>query len=313
MSEAVGHLNGISRAGKRRRSRASPEAASLERLQVPLSHVRLPTGFNARTFLDTPDERKKLESLAADIGEHGLKNPLEVVLGAPTPEGEPTYLVIAGNRRYLVLTQILRLRGTVWVTLTRFATAAGPAIANLLENLQRVDLSKADLARRLHELASGSYPTIGGAPAEAISLSVLAPSFNLSLKYARELARAWRVACPALREAWVREDLPSDVVRRISSLPDMAEQEKELERWQAARTKARAAGKKGPARAKKRGAEAGEGPEPRKRGEVRSTLKRFQERLDSAEKLSTRDVDVANARIETLQWVAGERKRLTLT
>jgi ParB/RepB/Spo0J family partition protein len=110
---------------------------------LPIASVQeSPEGRNSRR---TYDERK-LNELAASILEHGVLQPILVA-----PDGD-AYLVIAGNRR---------LKAAIRAGLERIPAIIKPHLderarflVNLVENIQRVDLSSKERVDAIRQLAA---------------------------------------------------------------------------------------------------------------------------------------------------------------
>lgn len=311
------------------RSRSSLAYRMGEIAEIPLSQIVVPDGWNVRSpYVEGSKlgkiEDEKVAALAEGIRAEGLLTPLTVAPLPPDPAtGEPRYGVCAGYRRHRALTEFLKLRGSVRCTVKTFKTAWGAALLNVSENTQREDLRAADIAKRFHELLSGTYPrTDSNDLGEPVPLKTIALESGKSDGYIRHLATAWKKLSGVLREAWRELDVPTDIAIAWGRLPE-DEQFLALEEWTKAqeRDQKRAIRDRATKRAEDEesgggGTSAGatdEGkPKPRTASEIRTYLDKLQAKLDGP-RLPARDQDVINAKVEALEWAEGRRKRLTLT
>lgn len=285
------------------------------RVDIPLNKIKLPDGdFNVREEVTD----KEVESLALSIKEQGLLNPLIV----EAVEGSDTYVLTSGFRRHKALLS-LKIKGTVPVTVRKFDSAADATLVNLVENVERKDVRTADLAKRLYEMDAGEYPgasTIKD-PVEGIDVyegvgidrKVICARTGLSKSYVGNLIRCWGALCDEVKAGWRKLDIPSDEVIAWAKLDTEEEQIAAFEAWKAA------AEAKKVKKAKRAAGEAtdedGEGAAPkgpRKRKEISTMLAKFREKLESGPALKGVELEVANAKIDTLRWALGEIKRLTL-
>jgi len=86
---------------------------------------------------------KDLDELAASIKRHGLLQPI-VLIGEV---GKPPYKLISGQRRFLAHKDILK-RDKIRAVFTQRALSKTQAVVqSLVENLQRVELEYADIAK----------------------------------------------------------------------------------------------------------------------------------------------------------------------
>jgi ParB family chromosome partitioning protein len=113
-------------------------------VQLKLSQIVADSTNNARTNLTG------IEELAASIKENGLLQPV-VVESILNKKGEPTdrYTLRAGFRRFFAV-QSLGLD-----TVEAVVAEGDGDVLNLVENLQRVDISSYDYAVALHKLKAG--------------------------------------------------------------------------------------------------------------------------------------------------------------
>jgi ParB/RepB/Spo0J family partition protein len=106
-------------------------------------------GSNPRTLFDT-DGDAGLADLAASITAQGLLQPV-VVRVVAAPEGQPPYLLVAGERRLRATRDVLQ-RPTIAAIVRHDLTPDTALEATVLENLQRRDLHPLEEARGLAQL-----------------------------------------------------------------------------------------------------------------------------------------------------------------
>jgi len=107
-------------------------------------------GANPRTLFDL-DGDAGLTDLAASITAHGLLQPIIVRAATDAPEGQPPYLLVAGERRLRATRDVLK-RPTIAAILRHDLTPDTALEATVLENLQRRDLHPLEEARGLAAL-----------------------------------------------------------------------------------------------------------------------------------------------------------------
>lgn len=94
-----------------------------------------------RNFTElAPANREALLGLAESIRESGLLNPIQV-----RPIGD-RYQVVAGERRYRAVSQLLKLE-TIDALIVEATDAASRLVIQLAENMQRADLSDLEIGR----------------------------------------------------------------------------------------------------------------------------------------------------------------------
>jgi len=107
-------------------------------------------GTNPRTLFDT-DGDAGLADLAASIKAQGLLQPVVVRADADAQEGQPPYLLVAGERRLRATRDVLK-HATIAAILRHDLTPDMALEAMVLENLQRRDLHPMEEARGLAAL-----------------------------------------------------------------------------------------------------------------------------------------------------------------
>ena len=120
---------------------------------IPLNKITGEFDRNVRTEYDQAD----LEELADSIAAHGLIQPITVVGGPDVPNGDGNYAVHIGHRRYRALLilkarKVIKADTFVPCVVDNTAHTSGEMSSTglarqLIENLQRVDLSAIDEAR----------------------------------------------------------------------------------------------------------------------------------------------------------------------
>lgn len=135
------------------------EARAIDLLWIPIDQiVQTPDALNSRQQY----EESELDELAASIRAYGITSPLlvrpitrveaeaqrVVIQGRPFV---PSYVLVAGNRRYLAAKKAGLL---ALPALVRAVEAEEAFLLNLTENIQRRDLSNAERARAMLILAN---------------------------------------------------------------------------------------------------------------------------------------------------------------
>jgi hypothetical protein len=210
-------------------------------------------------------------------------------------------------------------RGTVRCTVRHFKDAADAALVNAGENL-RLNPKTADVAKRLYEFNSGTYPgaptSEEGEPLAPIERKLVCEKLGLSYPYAGALIKAWDSACEKVRVAWKKKDVPTDVVREICKAKEAEEQEALLAKWESGDKKRKKKVKEAKAKVSGGGSsedDAEDGAPGRKT--IRETLASWREKLDDPETgkalITGKARVVAEAQIDTLRWVYGDIKRVS--
>ena len=108
---------------------------------------------------DVPNCRfgyKDIETLADNIGQNGLLNPLLVMVEKPTRKGGKTrYYLVAGFRRFQAIQHLRTLdpKAFAKVPITRYEGSVEDALfANLIENVSRCGLASAEVAERVRHM-----------------------------------------------------------------------------------------------------------------------------------------------------------------
>lgn len=115
---------------------------ALEKIHdIPLSEIKI-----AGTNIRHTDADKDLDELAASIKKHGLLQPV-VLIGE---YGHPPYELIVGQRRFLAHKKLGK--HTIRVIFAGKLSKEQASIRSLAENLLRVDVNHADVAKAVTEL-----------------------------------------------------------------------------------------------------------------------------------------------------------------
>lgn len=295
----------------------------IEKRNILLTHLVLREGFNARSDDDDPIA---VQALADLIDADGLIHDVSVV---EDPKREGFYIVVSGSTRarallHLAKTKPLPPDQEVTVSVVT-SDPTSLFVQNLTENVARRELRPADIAKRAFELTGGECKSFDGQPLPPISVKLLSDRLGKSPSFVRELIRAWRGACPAVRKAWQKDEIVTDQVRNWCKLPE-DEQKKALKRFlsgeeaEEAReaAEAEAAEEAGESSSKSNGAKNGNGKHEEKepkgptRSEVLAKAEAFAEKLDKGE-FTGEDKKVARAKWEALRWAAGDIRRLGYT
>jgi ParB/RepB/Spo0J family partition protein len=190
-----------------------PEAPDL----AAIGEQRLPGAFEVAIEQVVPDAAQprrdwafddgdqKLQELAASIREFGIFQPLVVREDGALDDRRTRYIVIAGGRRRAAA-EIAELR--VLPVLVRGEEGARLRVMQLIENLQRQELSPLDEARALQELLD----------AENLSAPQLAGRIHKSAQHIRSRLRI--LADQVIADAIERRQIPVTAARMIQQLPD---------------------------------------------------------------------------------------------
>jgi ParB family chromosome partitioning protein len=191
------------------RSTAAAVSGATERrlagaLEVPIEQVA-PDPAQPRRDWDHDDGRQRLHELADSIREFGLLQPLLVREEGTLPDGRQGYRIIAGARRRAAAEQAGL---TMLPVVVRGAEQARIRVLQLIENLQRQNLSWLDEARAYQELID----------TEALTPPTLAARLHISAQHVRDRLRV--LADQVLADAVERRQISATAARDIKQLPD---------------------------------------------------------------------------------------------
>ena len=173
-------------------------------LEMPLDRV-LPDPDQPRRDWEHDDGERRLAELADSIREFGVLQPLLVREGGIRPDGTQEYVVIAGGRRRAAAERA----GLAAVpVIVRGDEGARVRVLQLLENLQRQQLSPLDEARAFQELID----------IEALTPPALAARLKLSDQLIRERLRL--LTNQVVADALERKQLNMTAARTLQQLPD---------------------------------------------------------------------------------------------
>lgn len=290
---------------------------------VPFNTLEIDEEFNCRT------DYEDIEELAASIKAQGLITPLTVTTNGGGADGPKK--VVSGFRRYHAM-KMLRFGNTpIPVVVRTFNTDVELHLANLVENTARKDVHPADLARRLSELASGTYTRVispgdeittdtdiaaDGTKTkkkkkhEGIDRKIIATQTGIVISHVNNLIRVHEKLAPAATKFWRKHDVPMMIIFRIAVLTE-DEQLEVLHTWKENRDAEKTSGKK---KKKEKGGGASNASDEDDgssvappRSEVREKLQALQEKLESAKGT---DAHLIKGHVQALRWALGEIKRL---
>jgi len=190
-----------------------PEAPDL----LAIGEQRLPGAFEVSIEQVIPDVAQprqdwafddgdqKLQELAASIREFGIFQPLVVREDGALDDRRTRYIVIAGGRRRAAA-EIAGLH--TLPVLVRGEEGVRLRVLQLIENLQRQELSPLDEARALQELLD----------AENLNAPQLAGRIHKSAQHIRSRLRI--LADQVIADAIERRQIPVTAARMIQQLPD---------------------------------------------------------------------------------------------
>lgn len=188
--------------------RALPQDTGTRRLpgaiEVPLEQLAADHQQPRRDWSHGEGETR-IEELAASIREFGILQPLLVREEGALADGRQRYVIIAGGRRYVAAQ---RAGLTLVPVVVRGEEPARIRFLQLIENLQRQDLSPLDEARAYQELLD--Y--------ESLTPPSLAARLHLSAQHVRDRLRL--LADQVLADAVERRQISASAAREIMKLPD---------------------------------------------------------------------------------------------
>ncbi len=173
-------------------------------MEIPVEQVTPDPGQPRRDWTHG-EGAQRLEELAASIREFGVLQPLLVREEGTLADGRQRYAIIAGERRHTAATRI----GLATVpVIVRGDEATQVRILQLIENVQRQDLSPLDEGRAYQELID----------AENLSPPMLAARLHLSPQHVRDRLRL--MSDQVFADAVARGQLSATTVRDILQLPE---------------------------------------------------------------------------------------------
>jgi ParB/RepB/Spo0J family partition protein len=173
-------------------------------MEVPIEQLVADPGQPRRDW-DYDNGAQRLQELAASIAEFGVLQPLLVREDGTLPDGRQRYVIIAGARRRAAA----ELVGIgLLPVLVREESATRVRVLQLLENLQRQELSPLDEARAYQELLD----------LEGMTPQALAARLHLSGQQVRDRLRL--LADQVLADAVERRQMSASAAREIMKLPD---------------------------------------------------------------------------------------------
>jgi ParB family transcriptional regulator, chromosome partitioning protein len=175
-------------------------------MEVPIDQVA-PDPSQPRQDWEHNDGARHLDELAESVREFGILQPLVVREDGHVADGRQRYLIIAGGRRYAAAQRADLASVPVVV---RGEESSRVRILQLIENLQRQELSPLDEARAYQELID----------LEKLSPPMLAARLHLSAQHVRDRLRV--LADQALADAVERQQISATAARDIMQLPEEA-------------------------------------------------------------------------------------------
>ena len=173
-------------------------------MEVPLEQV-VPDPEQPRRNWEHDEGQQRLQELADSIKEFGLLQPLLVREEGTLPDGRQRYMIIAGARRRAAA----EMAGLAMLpVVVRGDEQARIRILQLIENLQRQNLSWLDEARAYQELMDS----------EGMTPPALAAQLHISAQHVRDRLRV--LADQVLADAVERRQISATAARDIKQLPD---------------------------------------------------------------------------------------------
>ncbi len=178
-------------------------------LTVPIEQI-FPDDGQPRQDWEYDDGGTRLAELTESVREFGIMQPLVVREDGFTDDGRQRYRIIVGGRRRAAAERAgLRSMPVV----VRGGAATQVRALQLVENLQRQDLSPLDEARAFQELMD----------MENLSPPMLAGRLHLSAQHVRDRLRV--LADQVLADAVARRQIAVSTAREIAKLPDEERQQ----------------------------------------------------------------------------------------
>ena len=182
----------------------SEERALPGAMEIPLDRIVADPGQPRRDW-EYDDGERRLEELAASIREFGIIQPLLVREGSIRQDGVQEFIVIAGGRRRAAAERA----GLITVpVLIRGDEGVRVRVLQLLENLQRQQLSPMDEARAFQELID----------IEGLTPPALANRLRLSDQLIRDRLRL--LTNQVVADALERKQLNMTAARSLQQLPE---------------------------------------------------------------------------------------------
>ena len=175
-------------------------------MEVPIEQVS-PDPGQPRQDWEHNGGARRLDELTESVREFGVLQPLVVREDGTIGDGRQRYVIIAGGRRYAAAQRA----GLAAVpVVARSEESSRVRILQLVENLQRQDLSPIDEARAYQELID----------LENLSPPTIAARLHLSAQHVRDRLRV--LSDQVLADAVERQQISATAARDIMQLPDDA-------------------------------------------------------------------------------------------
>ena len=175
-------------------------------MEVPIEQVS-PDPSQPRQDWEHNGGARRLEELTESVREFGVLQPLVVREDGTIGDGRQRYLIIAGGRRYAAAQRA----GLATIPVVACSEESSRIrILQLVENLQRQDLSPIDEARAYQELID----------LENLSPPTIAARLHLSAQHVRDRLRV--LSDQVLTDAVERRQISATAARDIMQLPDDA-------------------------------------------------------------------------------------------
>ena|SRR3990167_3248112 len=184
-------------------------------VQLNISQIAADKDFNVRETKNYGD----LDSLATQILVDGQRNPIEV--GPQDETGK--YPLISGFRRVAAIRKIAKGNGgdhEVFVIIREKVEPAEAAWSNLVENIQRNDLTSYEIAKGLARMKTAH----SWSPADIVKRMGVkddgASVKGMSKSNVTNLVSAFETLSPKALDAWQKEQLNNEAVFRLKTEKD---------------------------------------------------------------------------------------------
>jgi len=279
-----------------------PQLTNLSALRT---EILVDTSLNSRQTADDA-ESTKIKKLADSMKVQGILHPPILIrtsqAGKKYADKTQTtpYLLIAGFRRHAAMGEIGQTEGDYRLAPADWTLREALA-ANMVENLQREDLTTFDVAMQCARIAE-DYKMTGAEIAKLIRAYDSDPEGKqaLSESHTNNLIRLARKLDPAILNLW-REGHPKATVRTLLKIVAHDDQDAQLSEW-----KALVQPKSASTNGETDGETDGEETEPKRRKPTESAILIMIERVKESDK----DTDWKRGAIDALKWACAATDKI---
>lgn len=274
----------------------------LSNVRAIRAEILVDGGLNSR---QTPDdtEQTKIRKLADSMKVQGVLHPPILMrtsqAGKDYKDKAEPYLLIAGFRRHAAMGELGQTEGDYRLAPATWGLKEAMA-ANMVENLQREDLSSYDVAMQCARIAE-DFKMTGGEVAKMIRAYDSDPEGKqaLSEQHVNNLIRCARKLHPSMLKAW-KEGHPKASMRTLIKIAGSDEPSEQLKDWKAL-TEPKTKGEGNGAG----GGKDKDGKKPRKRPTEAQVIIMI-ERVKDSDKAD----DWKRGALDALKWAAGTTEKI---